>query len=478
MSVSNFLAEHREKQQENLKKFLLWSFLASTVLHGVVLPLGLNFVKPAESAEEPIEFVVVEEPETKAAKPELAVEKEVAPPPETPPTPKEEPLAETPPPTPKEEPLAETPPPIPKEEPLAETPPTTPLEPPSSADSPPAAPVDTVNERHETENSSAPPNEPPVTSSRPGGTGEPTDLVGGGGNPNSPDNPRGSKPNSPSGGSDDAGEPLSEPLGKNSGGMARSPVSDSPVTASRPGGGSTTGGSLENLGNPPSASQMPGGGDILSSTGGSGEGEVPASEPFGSGSGAMARSPRNTTDSPVTASRPGGGGGSGNLFGDAGNSDVSGIPGGEGGGGNGRNSPSAGSGDGSGDGSGLASSEPFSSGSGAIPKSGNSGGRSGGAGSSGGGSSSRRSGGVPGTCIRCGQPSYPTQARREKRQGRVQLSVDIDPSGNVLAVVVANSSGYEDLDKAAIDSVRSWKFSSAEGGIQGKLVTVKFELTN
>ncbi len=531
MSVSDFSAAQREQQQQKLKKFLVLSFLASAVLHGVVLPLSLNFVKPAESAEEPIEFIVVEEPETAKVEPEPAVEKEVLPPPETsqpetpPPIPQEEPIAQTPPipqeepiaepipqeepiaePIPQQEPIAQTPPipqeeaiaetpPIPQQEPIAQTPPIPqeeaiaetppiPLEPPAIAsersfepseapeppisDSPPFPPANTESDRLEPENSSAPPqeppplDEPPVTASRPSGAAESTDFMADAGNPIASSSPGESESKPPSDESEYSEEPASEPFENNWGAPSRPPASEEPVTAFRPGGGTTSSGSFTQVGSP-DAAEIPAESDAFSSADGGGEGEVPFSETFGSSSGGMERAPSNT-DSPVTASRPGSGGGSGDFFGEAGNSDVSGIPGGERGGENEWNSSSGGSGYGEG----IASSEPFSSSVGAMPKPESSAGGS--------GNSSRRSGASPGTCIRCNQPAYPTQARKDKREGEVEVSVDIDADGNVLTAVVVKTSGHEDLDRAAMNGVRNWKFSSGEGEIKGKLIVIEFNL--
>jgi TonB family protein len=55
------------------------------------------------------------------------------------------------------------------------------------------------------------------------------------------------------------------------------------------------------------------------------------------------------------------------------------------------------------------------------------------------------------------QPKYPSFARLGKIQGTVEVSVVIDPLGNVEKAQVVRS--IPQLDSAAIDAVRKWKFS-------------------
>ncbi|MFP5270450.1 TonB family protein [Coleofasciculus sp.] len=82
MSISSFCIEQHKKEQETLKKFLVYSFAGSAVLH-IVLALGISLAwetRP-ELAEDPIEIILVEEPEVPKAE--------------------EQPLKETPKPKPK-----------------------------------------------------------------------------------------------------------------------------------------------------------------------------------------------------------------------------------------------------------------------------------------------------------------------------------------------------------------------------------------
>src|SRR4028118_256345 len=132
MSFSNVSGTQRQQQEEALKKVLAISLLGSTFLHGVALPFSLNFVQPAEFAQDSIEVVMLDEPKVEEIQPEPAIEEKVSPPPETlkpepppePTPPEEQPVAATPPPIPEEQPVATTPPPIP-EGPRGETTPQT-----------------------------------------------------------------------------------------------------------------------------------------------------------------------------------------------------------------------------------------------------------------------------------------------------------------------------------------------------------------
>lgn len=56
-------------------------------------------------------------------------------------------------------------------------------------------------------------------------------------------------------------------------------------------------------------------------------------------------------------------------------------------------------------------------------------------------------------------PEYPELARKWGWQGVVVLRIDVGPGGEVLGTEVIESSGYEILDKAAVDTVESaWSF--------------------
>jgi protein TonB len=62
------------------------------------------------------------------------------------------------------------------------------------------------------------------------------------------------------------------------------------------------------------------------------------------------------------------------------------------------------------------------------------------------------------------KPEYPDTARKEGREGTVVLRVLVDEEGRSKLLEVNRSSGSEALDKAAMDTVRRWRFHSARYG--------------
>lgn len=55
-------------------------------------------------------------------------------------------------------------------------------------------------------------------------------------------------------------------------------------------------------------------------------------------------------------------------------------------------------------------------------------------------------------------PRYPELARRLGQEGRVVLTVAVDPAGRPATVAIATSSGFPLLDESALDAVRRWRF--------------------
>lgn len=55
-------------------------------------------------------------------------------------------------------------------------------------------------------------------------------------------------------------------------------------------------------------------------------------------------------------------------------------------------------------------------------------------------------------------PSYPIESRRKKEQGTVILRVQIGTDGRVQQISVAQSSGFERLDQAALKAARGWRW--------------------
>lgn len=60
------------------------------------------------------------------------------------------------------------------------------------------------------------------------------------------------------------------------------------------------------------------------------------------------------------------------------------------------------------------------------------------------------------------KPIYPLASKRMREQGAVHLKLCIDGRGHVEGVWLAKSSGYQNLDRSAMEGVREWKFSALE----------------
>ena len=77
-------------------------------------------------------------------------------------------------------------------------------------------------------------------------------------------------------------------------------------------------------------------------------------------------------------------------------------------------------------------------------------------------------------------PPYPPAARRQGREGVTTVSIELDNRGVVMDARVLESSGYLDLDSAALAAVRAWRFSPARRGgmpIAARLdLAVRFDL--
>ncbi|TAK08863.1 MAG: energy transducer TonB, partial [Rhizorhabdus sp.] len=55
-------------------------------------------------------------------------------------------------------------------------------------------------------------------------------------------------------------------------------------------------------------------------------------------------------------------------------------------------------------------------------------------------------------------PRYPLESRRRKEQGTVLLRLLIGTDGRVAQISIAQSSGFERLDQAALQAARSWRW--------------------
>lgn len=61
-------------------------------------------------------------------------------------------------------------------------------------------------------------------------------------------------------------------------------------------------------------------------------------------------------------------------------------------------------------------------------------------------------------------PEYPLAARKEQRQGQVDLLYRVTKEGRVTEVSIAKSSGHKDLDESAVKAIAKFKFVSGQEG--------------
>lgn len=62
------------------------------------------------------------------------------------------------------------------------------------------------------------------------------------------------------------------------------------------------------------------------------------------------------------------------------------------------------------------------------------------------------------------KPGYPEPARREGWEGTVLLRVLVNPQGKAERIELRRSSGFEMLDRAALETVKEWRFHPARYG--------------
>jgi periplasmic protein TonB len=79
------------------------------------------------------------------------------------------------------------------------------------------------------------------------------------------------------------------------------------------------------------------------------------------------------------------------------------------------------------------------------------------------------------------RPAYPSAPRRLGIQGTTMLRVHVLADGRIGDVLVEHSAGHPDLDQAAMDAVRRWRFEPARRGTDAVamwvLLPVEFRLT-
>lgn len=66
------------------------------------------------------------------------------------------------------------------------------------------------------------------------------------------------------------------------------------------------------------------------------------------------------------------------------------------------------------------------------------------------------------------EPRYPESARRSGQTGTVLLRIQILENGRPGSIMLVNSSGYEELDDAAMEAVQQWRFVPARDRDSGQ----------
>jgi periplasmic protein TonB len=61
------------------------------------------------------------------------------------------------------------------------------------------------------------------------------------------------------------------------------------------------------------------------------------------------------------------------------------------------------------------------------------------------------------SCPKLSAPTYPAISRRMGEEGKLMLRVELDENGRIDQARVVDSSGYDRLDKAALEAVKSWQ---------------------
>jgi TonB family protein len=81
------------------------------------------------------------------------------------------------------------------------------------------------------------------------------------------------------------------------------------------------------------------------------------------------------------------------------------------------------------------------------------------------------------TAISTPTPGYPPEALRQHHEGTVTVRLKLGADGAPLEVLVEKSSGYSELDAAAVSSVSTWKYRPATRDGQNVEITSLVPLT-
>ncbi len=75
------------------------------------------------------------------------------------------------------------------------------------------------------------------------------------------------------------------------------------------------------------------------------------------------------------------------------------------------------------------------------------------------------------------RPDYPKGSRQRGEQGDVMLEIRVDADGAVGSVEILETSGFAELDQAAVRAVRAARFAPAKSGRKSVASTARLKLT-
>lgn len=79
-------------------------------------------------------------------------------------------------------------------------------------------------------------------------------------------------------------------------------------------------------------------------------------------------------------------------------------------------------------------------------------------------------------CLKCDKPSFPIGAKEKGLQGEVKISLDVASDGSVTGVRLTSSSGHPELDQAAMEQAKRWRFTPSADGKQGLPARIDFQI--
>ncbi len=78
------------------------------------------------------------------------------------------------------------------------------------------------------------------------------------------------------------------------------------------------------------------------------------------------------------------------------------------------------------------------------------------------------------------RPAYPDSVRKAGWEGLVEIDLEVGADGRVVQARILSSSGFEALDRAALDALKRWRFTPRVAGAPARILRqeVVFRLEN